>query len=101
MPLCRGDQDPLLHFRWFQDWDGPSTYNSDEFLTLRQNDRVRVAEVSPLGAWLRGTVVGSSRSGWFGGPGSLGQKWVRWWIGSDFLNVFVKLLVNYEKKLVG
>jgi len=51
------------------DWDGPSTYNSDEFLTLRQNDRVRVAEVSPLGAWLRGTVVGSSRSGWFGGPG--------------------------------
>ena len=70
-----------MSFRWIQDWDGPSTYNSDEFLALRQNDRVRVAEVSPLGAWLRGTVVGSARSGWFGGPGSLipwlvlGQKW--------------------------
>lgn len=100
MPLCRGDQDPLLHFRWFQDWDGPSTYNSDEFLTLRQNDRVRVAEVSPLGAWLRGTVVGSSRSGWFGGPGSLGQKWVRW-ICSDFLKCVCKAACQLRKKMVG
>lgn len=51
------------------DWDGPSTYNSEEFLSLKSQDRVRVTEVSPLGAWLRGTVVGSNRSGWFGGPG--------------------------------
>ena len=32
-------------------------------MTLPQNDRVRVAEMSRLGVWLRGTVVGSRFTG--------------------------------------
>ena len=71
------DETTIFHPSPSQDWDGPSTYNSEEFLSLKSQDRVRVTEVSPLGAWLRGTVVGSNRCGWFGGPGALALK-KRW-----------------------
>ncbi|CAJ1452786.1 unnamed protein product [Effrenium voratum] len=55
------------------DWDGPSTHHSKEFLSLKAGDQVKITEVSPGGAFLRGTVVrgggSGGRSGWLGGAG--------------------------------
>ena len=84
-----------------QDWDGPSTYNSEEFLSLKSQDRVRVTEVSPLGAWLRGTVVGSNRSGWFGGPGASALKKSRAGGGKGWellLLIFFSMSKNHKNR---
>ncbi|CAE7226073.1 Spag6, partial [Symbiodinium natans] len=54
------------------DWDGPNILGSEEFLSLKAGEQVKVNELSPGGAFLHGSVVGArslTRSGWFGGPG--------------------------------
>lgn len=52
------------------DWDGRAVLHSDEYLSLKAGERVKIEGVSEKGGYFYGTVMGTSgRNGWFGGPG--------------------------------